>query len=130
MIADTSFIIDLMKNNQSALAKAIELEKSGEPQLVTSLTIFELFSGLAMSNKPHQEKEEIFSILNKKTILPFDNKSAEKSGEIDGNLTKKGEKIGVVDSMIAGIAICRKEKVITRNLKDFSKVNGLNVETY
>jgi len=36
MIADTCFIIDIMRNNPEAIAKAQEIEKSHTPLLVTS----------------------------------------------------------------------------------------------
>ena len=35
-----------------------------------------------------------------------------------------------IDCMIAGIALIRKEKVLTRNVKDFSKIKDLEIETY
>ncbi len=130
MILDTCFVIDFMDNDEKAVAKLRELELNNEPTPITSLTIFELFSGLARSSSPDKEKEKVINVLSGQTILPFDGSSAEKAGEIDGGLAKKGEKIDAVDSMIAGITIFRKEKVLTRNVKDFSKVKGLDIETY
>ena len=46
MILDTNFIIDIMRNNESAINKSKQLSDIGESQFITSLTIFELFSGL------------------------------------------------------------------------------------
>ena len=63
-------------------------------------------------------------------IIPFDKQAAERGGEIDGSLIKAGNKIGIIDSMIAGIALIRKEKILTRNVKDFSRVKGLEIDTY
>ena len=69
-------------------------------------------------------------ILNGQLIINLDRHSAEKAGEIDGTLTKAGYEIGPIDCMIAGIAIIKNDKLITRNVKDFMKVKDLKVESY
>ena len=130
MIADTSFVIDIMKNDKKAVAKLNELVKKGVPQLITSLAIFELYSGVSRSHKPFEERNKVMKLLNGQIIIHFDNDSAEKAGEIDGNLIKEGKMIEPIDSMIAGIALIKKEKILTRNIKDFSKVRGIEIETY
>jgi len=68
------------------------------------------------------------SILSNQSIVSFNRAAAEKAGEIDGTLIKQGKKIGIVDSLIAAIALTNNEKVITRNIKDFSRVKGLEIE--
>jgi len=130
MIFDTSFVIDIMSGKERAVAKLHELNKKGEPQLITALTVFELFSGLVRSTKPDIEKNKIMKILEGQLILRLDNLAAEKAGEIDGGLIKEGKAIGPIDSLIAGIALVRDEKVLTHNVKDFSKIKGLKLETY
>ncbi len=130
MIVDTTFVIDLMRNEEKAVAKLHQLINKREPLLVTALTIFELFSGLSRSTKPSEERNKIMKVLKGQLILHLDNDSAEKAGEIDGTLIKEGNMIGPVDSMIAGIALVKKDVVLTRNIKDFSKVKGLDTETY
>lgn len=130
MIFDTTFIIDIMKNDEKAISKLNEIIKKGETQLITALTIFELFSGISRSNQPEKEKNKVIKILKGQLILHLDNDSAEKAGEIDGNLIKRGEDIGPIDCMISGIALVKKEKVLTRNIEDFKKIKGLEIETY
>ena len=49
MIADTSFLIDIMKSNKEAIKKAEEIEKTGNTIAVTSISIFELFVGLVLA---------------------------------------------------------------------------------
>ncbi|MBI2671825.1 PIN domain-containing protein [Candidatus Woesearchaeota archaeon] len=130
MIFDTSFIIDLMRNKKEAVDKLKEIKSKGDTQTTTALSIFELFTGLAISKKPAEEKNKIISALEGQIVIPLEKESAAKAGEIDGTLIKEGNAIGLIDSMIAGIALIKKEKVLTRNAKDFSKVKGLEIETY
>jgi len=130
MIFDTGFIIDLMNKNAQALNKLQELMNKKELQYITSLTIFELFSGLSRSQKPEEEKNKITTILIGLPIFDLDNQCAELGGKLDGILIKEGKMIGAIDSMIAGIALIKNMPVLTRNIKDFSKIKGLKTETY
>jgi predicted nucleic acid-binding protein len=125
MILDTTFIIDIMRNEKMAVVKLNELVKKSEPQLVTAVTIFEIFSGLSRSKKPIEEKNKIMNTLQNQIILNLDNNSAEKAGEIDGNLIKEGRMISPTDSMIAGIALVKKEKVLTRNVKGSVRMSDI-----
>lgn len=130
MIMDTCFIIDLMNNNPQAVAKLNELHKHHTPLMTTTLTLFELFTGVAQSTKKETEKQKINSILQGCAFASITETSAETSGYIHGNLMKEGTPINSVDALIAGITIEKNKKLLTRNTKDFSKINGLQIETY
>jgi len=130
MILDTTFVIDVMKNDHAALQKLQDLLAAGIAVGITAPTIFELFNGLAQSSKPALEQEKIDRALHDQIRWPLDDASAERSGKIKGNLATQGIVIGSVDAMIAGISLQHNEPVLTRNVKDFSRVSGLKVETY
>ena len=130
MIFDTSFIIDLMEKDASAVQKLKDAINNGEIQAVTSPTIFELYSGLAQSRLPELERKKILLTLSNLLVWDLDVEGAARGGEIDGSLISAGAKIEPIDSMIAGIALSRGEKLLTRNTKHFSSIPGLKVETY
>ena len=130
MILDTSFIIDLLRKKENALKKLEELTKKNEPLIITNLTIFELSSGLVKSQKYEKEKQEIEKVLESQLITSLNKQSAEKAGEIDGQLSREGNSIGSIDIMIGAIALLRKEKVLTRDINDFSRIKNLEIETY
>lgn len=130
MLADTSFIIDLMDKDEGALQKMQLLTSKCEPLILTTITIFELFSGITQSKKPIDEKRKVLEVTTNQIILPFDTASAEKAGEIDGSLIAAGKMMDEADSMIAGIALLNGETVLTRNVKDFERISGLKIETY
>lgn len=130
MILDTCFIIDLLHKDKSAIEKLKELNSTQESQIITTVSVFELFTGIVQYARPEQERANVMDIINSQIIIPLDMESAMKGGEIDGQLTKKGQTVDQQDSMIAGIALTRNEKILTRNVKDFSKIHGLRVETY
>ncbi len=130
MILDTCFIIDVMNEDSGAVDKLHDLISKQEPLIVTSITIFELFSGLSQSKRPINEKHKIINTLRNMLINSLDEVSAEKAGIIDGDLIKKGSQITPLDVMIAGITLNKNETLLTRNIKDFNKIKGLEIETY
>ena len=130
MILDTDFIINLLRNDIGAKNKLQQLIADSRPLIIAAPTLFELYGGIERSSKPEQEKKKVITVLQTMTIFSLDEQSSIKAGEIDGSLLNKGITIDPVDSMIAGIALRNGETILTRNLKHFSKIPTLKVETY
>ena len=130
MILDTTFLIDILRNKQEASDKLKSLEKLNVPIAVAAPSIVEIFAGWHYSKKSDEEKGRIIDVLESQVIHDLDKESARKAGEIKGNLIKTGNDIELMDCMIAGIAYKNKETILTRNVKHFSKIKGINVETY
>lgn len=130
MILDTDFVIDVMRKEEHAIKKLKELMSGGESRIITAPTLFELYSVIARSEKKDMEKQKILHTLSNLIIWHLDKEGAEKGGEIDGRLVMEGQKIDPIDSMIAGITLAKGEKILTRNVRHFSRIAGLGVETY
>ncbi len=130
MIADTSFLIDIMKSDKEAIKKAEEIEKNGNTIAVTSISIFELFVGVTLSIKQDRERNKINRILKGLPIISFDEDSAIEAGKIFAQKRKNGMLIDPEDSMIAGICSRRNEILITRNIKHFNDIESLRIESY
>ena len=130
MIADTSFLIDIMKSDKEAIKKAEEIEKNGNTIAVTSISIFELFVGVTLSIKQDRERNKIIRILKGLPLISFDENSAIEAGKIFAQKRKNGMLIDPEDSMIAGICSRRNEILITRNIKHFNDIESLRIESY
>ncbi len=129
-MADTSFVIDIMAKDPGAVGKARELEREGATIAIGSPTVFELFAGVALSRKAVEEKSKITTILSSLPQLALDFPSAREGGMIYGEKIKAGRAIDPEDAMLAGIARAKAEKVLTRNIKHFSGIEGVTAETY
>lgn len=130
MLLDTTFLIDLMRGEASAIERLKVLEYEGIAQNVASPTLYELYVGIALSKKPEVEKRRVLEILTSAAILNLDAKSAEMAGRIQGELMAKGEMLDPEDAMIAGIALTNGESILTRNVEHLSRIMDLKVETY
>ncbi len=130
MILDTSFILDLMGADEQAIDRYHKFSERNEAVRVCALTIFELWTGIACSSNPDAEKAKVTSALSQFDVIKLSRQSAEKAGEINGALIRAGSRIDPEDAMIAGIALLENETVLTRNVRHFSCVKGLRVESY
>ena len=130
MILDTTFIIDLMDGQVDALKKHQDFQQNNEKIIITSITLFELFSGVGQCSNPEKEKKKLKGVLESQSILSLDPECAEKAGLIHGTLKKEGQEIEIQDCLIAGIALHHNEPLLTRNTKHFRRIKGLKLETY
>lgn len=130
MLADTTFITDVMKNDTSAVRKAEDLSGASVSILVGTPTIFELYVGVGLSVRSADERKKVLDILSSLPHLPLDAASASKAGTIYTQRVKEKTKIDPEDAMLAGIAIQNNEPLLTRNRKDFAGIPELKVETY
>jgi len=130
MLTDTSFIIDLMIGDKAAIEKAKMIEAKNIPLTISAPTVFELYIGLSLSRKPEEEKNRILTIIESLPFLSLVLESSREGGRIYGEKKRSGSMLDPEDAMIAGIARAHSEKVLTRNLKHFQGIDGVNVEVY
>ncbi len=130
MIADTSYFIDVMRGDARAISKAKELEANGIPIHLTSITVFELYVGIRLSNKSTEEKSIVHSVISSTPALALDFESASEGGLIFSARKKEGKTIDPEDAMIAGIVKLNHETLLTRNTGHFSGIEGVRIESY
>lgn len=131
MILDTTFLIDLLRGEDlDVKKKSEELDERFGIKSIASITIMELWRGALQSVHQEKERRKIDELLQSLVIHPFSEQEAKKSGEIEAELIKAGKIVDLEDIMIAGTALVRNEKVLTKNVKHFEHINGLFVEGY
>ena len=63
-------------------------------------------------------------------VVEFDRDDARRAGLIRAELANRGTPIGPYDVLIAGQALNRGLILITRNVREFSRVSGLQIEDW
>ena len=98
--------------------------------VICSVVKAELFYGAMRSNNPGRTLalQEVF--LNNFLSLTFDDTAARIFGTIRAELTALGTPIGPYDLQIAAIALFNNLILVTHNTREFSRVNGLQIEDW
>jgi tRNA(fMet)-specific endonuclease VapC len=130
VILDTTVLVDLLHGDEEAKKRVAELEEAGELLWVPTPVVCELWEGIERADRPEKERQKVVSVLDGYTVLAFDAKHAAKAGITSGALARRGEMIDPYDAQIAGVALAEDRSVLTRNVKHFKRVTGLDVETY
>jgi len=63
-------------------------------------------------------------------ILPYDHAAAEATAAPRAQLRRRGQPIGAYDILIAGTALANDLILVTSNLREFNRVEGLRVEDW
>jgi len=129
VLLDTTFLIDLMHGDEGAVEKAREMEADLVQQRISSMTLFELYYGIARASKSESERETVEEVLESKPIYPADTAVMRKAGRRSGELQNSGTPAGDGDAIIAATAAILEEPVLTRNTDDFERLD-VDVETY
>ena len=129
MLLDTTFVIDLLRNDPGAIKKAKELNDSGEDIFSSAITVFEVWQG-AEDLKNQDKRDGIDALLSSLGLMALDVECAKEGGAIHSECYRNGVPIDPQDSMIAGIAKHHHQTVLTRNIRHFSRIRGINVERY
>lgn len=94
------------------------------------MVLYELLYGAERSGNPVGVRRTVESFAERLTVLPFDDLAAAHTASIRGTLERRGAVIGPYDLMIAGHARSRGLILVTGNLGEFERVEGLRAEDW
>jgi len=118
-----------MNGDEGAVEKARELENDLVQQRISSMTLFELYYGIARAADSETEQDTVEEVLASKPIHPADTAVMRKAGRLSGELKNDGRPVGDGDVIIGATAEVVEEPVLTRNVEDFERL-GVEIETY
>ena len=128
---DTNFLIDLLRGDEDALSKAREIDELGETKYLSTPVLYEIQTGL-FRKRSRSEVEAFRALASRHLILSFDEEAAYRAGELRAELHRLGRPKSHVDVMVAGIAIARGLKLVSRDedIVSLGKTFGFLVERY
>lgn len=92
--------------------------------------LFELEVGCLKSSRSEVQAPLLADAIQRFTFLPFDTACAQAAARVRAYLEAQGTPIGPIDNMIAGTALAHDLTVVTRNVREFSRVPQLKVENW
>ena len=96
---------------------------------ISSITLAELRSGAARkeSRRIHRLIDELISVV---PVLPFDERAADRFGQVSSHLFVRGKRVGDVDTLIAAHALSLECVLVTHNVRHFQRIPGLKIEDW
>ncbi len=128
-LVDTNILIYLM-NSKSMKLRQKFTSKSIDDFCVSSITVAELVYGARKSKHIDKNINAAIKILSPFTIIDFTSLDAFEYGDIRAALERKGNVIGANDLLIAAQDRRLNLIVLTANIKEYERVDGLNVENW
>jgi len=126
---DTNVCIAIIRRQPESALKRLRGKAIGQVG-ISSITLAELESGAAKSQRSEQSRLALAEFLLPLEIVPFDDAAAAAYGVLRAALEKKGKPIGPLDTLIAAHAIALGTVLVTNNTREFARVPGLAVEDW
>lgn len=126
---DTNVLIHAIKHKpESVLKRLTALDP--EDVCISAITYAELRHGVEKSAARERNGLALDLMLVRIDIAPFTSETAERYGEVRAALEHSGTPIGPLDTLIAAHALSLGLMLVTSNVREFSRVEGLSVEDW
>jgi len=126
---DTNICIYLIKKKPESVLKNLNLHMD-EGIAISAITLAELKHGVEASQYPEKNAIALNQFLSIVDILPFDDDAAAEYGKICATLRRQGTPIGVMDMLIAAHAKAKGLIIVSNNVKEFARVEGLELKNW
>jgi len=125
---DTNIVIYVIKKRPVSALEVFNLHSG--LLCVSSITYAELLHGVEKSAKPEHNLRQVEDFFSRLEVLEYNRKAAAHYGEIRADLERKGTIIGINDLHIAGHARSEGMVLVTNNLREFERVEGLRLDNW
>jgi tRNA(fMet)-specific endonuclease VapC len=122
---DTNIAIYVIKRRPIDLL-AVFNSHAGQ-MCISSISMAELLHGVEKSSKPDHNLRQVEDFASRLEVLEYGSKAAAHYGEIRADLERKGSVIGINDLHIAGHARSEGLTLVSNNLREFERVEGLRL---
>lgn len=126
-LLDSNAVIALLNDPAGRVSRRARRHAPADIGL-SAIVAHELYFGAYKSSR----RERNLAIVDglRFEIVPFDREDARHAGEIRAALARRGAPIGAYDVLIAGQARARGMTLVTRNQREFRRVESLRVENW
>ena len=128
-LLDTNICIYIIKHQPPAVLSKFK-NLSPDDIGISSITYAELLYGVEKSQHINKNRDALEKFVLPLEVFLFDDVAAQYYGKVRATLEKKGTPIGSLDLLIAAHALSLNLKLVTNNVKEFSRVPNLHVENW
>jgi tRNA(fMet)-specific endonuclease VapC len=126
-LLDTCVVSDFAQGQPLVLARV----KAAAPEdlAASAITVMEVAYGLLLNPKLASRLKPVMdAFFGAIRVLPYDRAAAAATARTRANLKQRGRPIGAYDVLIAGIALAHELILVTSNVREFRRVEGLRIE--
>lgn len=125
-LLDTNAVIALLGKHENVDRRVRDCAR--DDIVLSAIVAYELHFGARKSARFAENDRLVRGLWF--VVLDFSEEDARSAGDVRAKLEAVGRPIGPQDTLIAGQALCRDLTVVTRNTREFRRVEGLRVEDW
>ncbi|HYN47166.1 MAG TPA: tRNA(fMet)-specific endonuclease VapC [Allosphingosinicella sp.] len=125
---DTNLCIRVLRDRPASARK--RFNETSEALCISTVVLTELLYGAAKSARPVENRRAVEDFAARLTVAPLDEAAADHAADIRADLERRGLPIGAYDLLIAGHARSLGLALVTGNLREFNRVDGLRCEDW
>lgn len=128
---DTNVMVDIVNGGRPDVrAKYDEALARGDQIVACALAAHEFLYGATISARPRVHLARAHELLADLEVIDLTGEDAVKAIPVRQELRRRGQSIGIWDLLIAGQAMNRGWTVVSANLREFARIEGLQVEDW
>lgn len=128
---DTNMLVYVLNAQPQHLAVLERFNREDPRDLfISAITLAELRYGAAKSQRREANLAKIQRVAQALIVSPFEEKAATAYGVVRSALESAGTPIGPLDTLIAAHALSLGLTLITGNTREFTRVDGLRIESW
>ena len=127
-LLDTNICIYVIKRRPELVLD--RFNKNAAHLAISSITLAELLHGAEKSSQPQRTLAVVEDFCSRLDVLDYGAKAAQHYGQIRASLEQRGTPIGVNDLHIAAHARSEGLTLVSNNLREFERVDGLLYENW
>ena len=128
-LLDTDTCIFARRNKPEAVLKKL-LNLGFDRVCISVVTFYELSYGAEKHDHPIRARQQLRDFLRPFRIMEWTEEAAAECARIRARLEKQGQMICPYDVQIAGHARALGRTVVTNNVREFQRVDGIRVENW
>ncbi|MFM2172253.1 MAG: hypothetical protein RLZZ54_180 [Cyanobacteriota bacterium] len=127
-LLDTNIYIDVIKRRPEALLD--RFNENASHLAISAITLGELLHGAEKCSQPQRTLSVVEDFCSRLDVLDYGAKAAQHYGQILSALKRRRTPIGVNDLHIAAQARSEGLTLVSNNLREFERVDGLLYENW
>jgi len=128
-LLDTNVCVDYLNGRYASVIERVR-DAAPDDLCLSSVVVAELRYGADKSSRPRRNHGKLDVLLAEIDCADFDLEAAARFGRVRAGLERNGTPIGPYDMMIAAHALCLSAVLVTDNVREFQRVEHLEIENW